>query len=129
VRELGQRGITADQLVAAGAKLIQANNVTEVALRGSSKAGTLQQRALNRAAMAALRRRDFDALERVMGRAQTAFAALDVDTQAHLGALFADALASYGLRGSDWVTLMKLLCLSLQDLSGNLSGKGCGRGN
>lgn len=125
VRQLEQRGISAQQLVAAGAKLIRANNATEVALRGGTKAGTLQQRALNRAATAALRRRDFDALERVMKRALATFAALDMNTQAHLGALFADAFASYRLVSSDWLTLMKLLCLTLEDLA----GKGCCRGN
>jgi hypothetical protein len=66
----------------------------QLALRGGTKAGTFQQLAFNRAMMAAIRRRDVDALERVV-------TGLDPATQAHLGNPFSDAFASYRLRGSD----------------------------
>lgn len=125
VRELAARGISSAQLASAGAKLAEASNVTQVALRGGTKAGTFQQLALNRVTMAAIRRRDFDALQRAIASAQQAVAALDPTTQAHLSNLFGDAFASYGLRGSDWMTLMKLLCLTPQDLA----GKGCCNGH
>jgi hypothetical protein len=121
---LGERGIAADQLVAAGSKLIQAANATEAALRGGTKAGTLQQLALSQAAMGALRRRELDGLASVLQQASASFAALDPATQADLSALFGDAFTSYCLRGSDWVALTKLLCLTIEDLA----GKGCGHG-
>lgn len=125
LRELAARGVSPAQLASAGAKLTEAGNVTQVALRGGTKAGTFQQLAFTRTMMAAIRRRDVDALERVMASAQTAVAALDPATQAHLSNLFADAFASYGLRGSDWIKLMRLLCLTLQDLA----GEGCCHGH
>lgn len=125
LQQLGKRGITSAQLVAAGAALTQASNITQVALRGGTKAGTLRQLALAGQAMGALRRHDLDALAGVLQQVQADIAALGPDTQAHLGALFSDAIASYGLRNNDWATLMKLLCLTLQDLA----GKGCCHGN
>lgn len=125
LRELATRGTSRAQLASAGAKLAEAGNVSQMALRGGTKAGTFQQLAFNRALMAAIRRRDADALERVVASAQPFVTALDPATQAHLSNLFSDAFASYGLRGSDWITLMKLLCLTLQDLA----GKGCCHGH
>lgn len=124
LRDLGKRGITADQLVAAGAKLTQASTDTQVALRGGTKAGTLKQLTLGRMAMSALRRRDLNALESILHEVQASIAALDPATRTGLGTQFDDALASYGLQGRDWVTLMKLLCLTIEDLAGE--GCGCG---
>ena len=71
----------------------------------------VQQLAFIRTMMAAIRRRDVDALERVVASLRPTVLALDPATQADLSNLYSDAFASYGLRGSDWITLMKLLCL------------------
>jgi hypothetical protein len=125
LRELAARGVTPAQLAGAGAKLAEAGNVTQMTLRGGTKAGTLQQLAFTRAMMAAIRRRDVNALERVVASAIPVVAALDPATQAHLSNLISNAFASYGLRGSDWIVLMKLLCLTLQDLA----GRGCCHGH
>jgi hypothetical protein len=125
LRELAARGVPPAQLASAGAKLAAAGNITQVTLRGGTKASTFQQLAFTRSMMAAIRRRDVNALERVLASALPAVAALDPATQAHLSNLISDAFASYGLRGSDWITLMKLLCLTLQDLA----GKGCCHGH
>jgi hypothetical protein len=125
LRELAARGVSPAQLASAGAKLAEAGSVAQAAVRGGTKAGTFQQLAFNRAMMAAIRRRDIDALERVVASAQTTVMALDPAAQAHISDLFSDAFASYGLRGSEWITLMKLLCLTLQDLA----GKGCCHGH
>jgi hypothetical protein len=125
LRELAARGISPAQLANAGAQLAQAGNVTQRALRDGTKVGTFQQLAFTRSMMAAIRRRDFDALERVVASAQPIVEAVDPVTQAHLSSLFSDTFESYGLRGSDWITLTKLLCLTLQDLA----GKGCCHGH
>lgn len=125
LRALAARGVSPAQLAGAGAQLAQAGNVTQATMRGGTKAGTFEQIAFTRAMLAAIKRRNVDALQGVVASALPAVEALDPATQAHLSDLISNAFASYGLRGSDWITLMKLLCLTLQDLA----GKGCCHGH
>jgi len=118
LQELNRQGISSARLAEAGAALSAAGLAGELALRGNSKAGTLAQRTLARAAWLALGRRDLVALEKVLRDWKAAGASLDPATLAAITDQFERAFASFGLSTAQWQELTDLLCLDLTRLGG-----------
>jgi hypothetical protein len=120
-----KRGLSLAQITRAGAALRAAARQSEIALRGTTRAGTLSQISFSRAAARALQRRDLGAFERALQAWQGSAAGLDSGTRADMTAAFEKAFAGFGFTSAEWTELMDLLCLSPAHISGKRCGNGC----
>jgi hypothetical protein len=111
-RAMQKKGISANKLTQASEALQAASLKATVALRGDDASRTAKHLALAAALKLAVKRRDCDALERVLKEFAQLAASIPPATRDALAKELQQALDGFDLSASDWNKLLCIFCLS-----------------